>query len=308
MRSLTALLMACMLLLPLLAEKANAQTAGLRKTISVDDFLAAEVVGGDVTAEGMTAMLIEALVNDGRFIVVERSALSRVQDEQDLAYAGATTVTTSAPSGQLIGASAIVRGTVTQFEAAAGGGSIGVSGIPLGGLFNGRAGARRQTAVLEISIRLIDTTTGQVLLSTSARGTASASAADVGVQESWSGASAGANAFRASPLGQAGEDAIRQAVAQIANAMADVPWTAQIVEAADTIYVNAGQDRNVQSGLNLNVYRVGRTLTDPTTGEVLDVELAPVGVIRIDQVRPRLSTAVLVSGAMPQRGDIARQE
>lgn len=287
---------------------ASAQTSSPRKTISVDTFLAAEVVGGDVTAEGMTAMLIEALVNDGRFLVVERPGLSSVQDEQDLAYAGATTIGTSAPSGQLIGASAIVRGTVTQFEPEASGGSIGVSGIPLSGLFRGRASADRQTSVIEISLRLIDTTTGQVLLSTSARGSASATSAGARVQEPWGGRSAGASAFRATPLGQAGEDAIRQAVEQIAAAMDNVPWSAQIVDAADTIYVNAGQDRNVEPGLSLNVYRQGRTLTDPSTGEVLDVELSQVGVIRIDQVRARVSTAVLVSGVAPQRGDIVRLE
>lgn len=292
------------------ADQATAQPApydGLRKTIAVDTFLATDVVGGDVTAEGMTAMLTEALVLDGRFIVVERPGLSGAQYEQDLGYAGSTSAASAAPGGQLIGASAIVRGTVTQFEAAAGGGGIGVSGMPLGNIFGARAGARNQRAVIEISLRLIDTTTGEVISTSSARGSATASSAEIGVVDSWTGASARADAFRASPMGQAGQDAIQRAVDQIAAGMHDVPWSAVVVDANETVvYVNAGADRNVQAGLILNAYRQGAVLTDPSTGMVLDVEMRRIAVIRVDQVRARLSTAVLVSGERPQRGDILR--
>lgn len=57
---------------------------GLKKTISVDLFQATEAVGDTVTAEGMTAMLVDALVRDGRFVVVERPALAGVEAEQAL--------------------------------------------------------------------------------------------------------------------------------------------------------------------------------------------------------------------------------
>ena len=45
---------------------------GLKKTLSVDQFLATESTGGVVTADGMSALLTNALIKDGRFIVVER--------------------------------------------------------------------------------------------------------------------------------------------------------------------------------------------------------------------------------------------
>lgn len=44
---------------------------GLKKTVSVDQFLATEAVGGSVTGDGMTALLTAALVKDGRFVVVD---------------------------------------------------------------------------------------------------------------------------------------------------------------------------------------------------------------------------------------------
>lgn len=275
---------------------------GLKKTIAVDLFQAAEAVGGTVTAEGMTAMLTDALVRDGRFVVVERPALSSVQTEQ-----GLTTIPgTGAASGGLIGASAIVRGAVTKYEAAAGGTSIGVSG-PLSKALGGRAGLKNQKAVMEIALRLVDTTSGQIISTSKAQGAASSSSTDLSVGSNFGGPSAGLGTFRATPIGQAGEDAIVKAVQLIAEGMRNVPWSAQVVDAEGArIYVSAGADRNVQSGTQLAVWRKGKVLTDPSTGEVLDVELQQIGVIRVDSVRDRLSTAVLVSGEAPARGDILR--
>lgn len=291
------------------APAVPAPYSGLKKTIAVDLFQATEAVGGTVTSEGMTAMLTDALVRDGRFVVVERPGLGGVQAEQQLGQSGATTSETAPGVGGLIGASAIVRGAVTKYEAAASGGGIGVSGLPMGGLLAGRAGAKSQTSLLEISLRLINTTTGQVISTSRAQGTARSTAADASVTNPWTGAGAGGGTFSNSPIGQAGEDAIVKAVELIAAGMRGVAWSAQIIEAdGDRAYVNAGADRNVEVGGLLTVWRKGRVFTDPTTGEVLDVDLQRIGTVRIDSVRERLSTASVVSGEPPIRGDLLKLE
>ena len=257
---------------------------GLRKTIAVDLFQATESVGGSVTAVGMTAMLTQALVEDGRFLVVEGS-------------------------GEGIAPSAIVRATVTKYEAAAGGGGMSISGGPLGGLLGGRASTRSQTAVMEIALRLIDAATGQVVSTSSAQGRASSRTSEAGLVDNWGGARLGGEIFRATPIGQAGQDAIMKAVDQIAGGMREVEWSALVVDAAENgVYLNAGADRNVQSGLTLSVWRPGRTLTDPGTGEVLDVEMARIGRVRVETVRPRLSTASVVDGEPPIRGDVLKAD
>ena len=257
---------------------------GLRKTIAVDTFLATEAVGGSVTAEGMTAMLTQALVEDGRFLVVEGS-------------------------GGGIAPSAIVRAAVTKYEAAAGGGGLSISGGPLGGLLGGRASTRSQTAVMEIALRLVDAATGQVVSTSSAEGRASSRTSEAGLVDNWGGARLGGEIFRATPIGQAGQDAIMKAVDQIAGGMRQVEWSALVIEAADNgVYLNAGADRNVQSGLTLSVWRPGRTLTDPGTDEVLDVEMARIGRVRVETVRARLSTASVIDGAPPMRGDVLKAD
>lgn len=277
---------------------------GLKKTVSVERFQATESVGGLVTADGMTAMLTDALVKDGRFVVVERPSLMGVVAEQALGQGGFVNAETAAKTGQLIGAGVIVLGTVTKFELNAGGGGLQLDDLPLGLPFDTHAELQNQKSVMEISLRMVDTTTGQVISTSSAQGSANATNARVGISDPSSGASVGGVAFQNTPIGQAGEQAIIKAVAQIAADMKGVPWSALVVDANNgKVYVNAGSARNVQNGMEFNVYRKGKVLTDPSTGEVLDAEMEKIGVIRINGVREKLSTAVVTSGETPVRGD-----
>jgi curli biogenesis system outer membrane secretion channel CsgG len=283
--------------------------AGPKKTVSVSQFQAAESVGGGVTSEGMTAMLITALANDGRFVVVERASPygDAVGSEQALGKAGMVGAETAAGTGQMSGASAVVIGVVTKYDPAAKGGGMSLGIMGGGSPFGGSASRKNQKAVMEISLRLVDTTTGQVISTASAEGTASSSVTSAGLVEKNTGASLGANTFNSTPIGQAGEDAIRKAVEFIAAGMNKVPWSALVVDAADgKIYVNAGADRNVQPGTQLTAYHKGKVFKDPGTGEVLDVSMDKVGIIRIDEVRDKLSVATLVSGAAPARGDVLK--
>ncbi len=71
-----------------------------------------------------------------------------------------------------------------------------------------------------------------------------------------------------------------------------------------TVYVSAGAERNVLAGVVLNGYRKGKVFTDPATGVVLEVASMKIGVIRIEGVRDKLSTAAVVSGETPVRGDL----
>lgn len=291
---------------PTAAQAPSHPFDGLKKTVAVDTFQAAEAVGGSVTADGMTAMLTEALVKDGRFLVVERPGLGSIQTEQALAHGGAT-AGDAAASGHLIGASAIVRAAVTKYQAAAGGQNLQLGGLPLGGMLGSQVGLSNSKAVMEISLRLIDTTTGQIISMTKAEGSASSTSVNANLINGQSGATMGLGAFKASPIGLAGEQAIAKAVEQINAGMRNVPWSALVVDAdGGKIYVNAGADRNVQAGLQLAVLRKGKVFTDPSSGEVLDVEMNKIGVIRIDAVREKLSTASVVSGDAPARGDILK--
>ena len=205
---------------PALSQAGTA--VGPKNSISVGAFESPETLGGAATAAGLTAMLTDALVKDGRFVVVERTALTAVQGEQQLGTQGATTANTAAKTGQLLGARVLVVGTVTKFNPAASGGSLNVGGAShlFGGLANS-LGVSDTTAEAEIAIRMIDTTTGQIIYAGTTTGTASTSGFNAQVTTN-RGGSLGGTTLQGTPLGEAAQQAINDAVAQIALAMAKV--------------------------------------------------------------------------------------
>lgn len=120
--------------------------------------------------DGMADMLTTALVNSGRFIVLERQALSDVIGEQDLGASGRVRSDTAAAIGEIEGAELMVVAAVTEFSdnASGSGGGLGAVG---GGLFGAIAG-KQSNAHMAIDLRLIDARTSRVLMATSVEGSA----------------------------------------------------------------------------------------------------------------------------------------
>jgi curli biogenesis system outer membrane secretion channel CsgG len=281
------------------AQAQNTAPSGPKKTISVTGFEAAELAKGGATPEELTALLVNALVQDGRFIVVERAALPDVQAEQTLQQNGQSKGTV-AQTGHVVAASAIVRGTVTKFEPATSGSSLGIGILGAGNL-----GGSTETASVTISLRVIDPATSQILYVGDAEGHATTKSVQVsggsGIY-AWNG-----GAFLKTPLGEALQDAIRKCVDQIAVTMAKVPWSAQVIETDGTsVYITAGADQGIQQGEVFHIYRKGKELTDPATGAVLDVLMDPVGTIQVQSVHDKVSVATITGGKPPARGDIVK--
>ncbi len=290
---------------PALAEGPAATYAGPKKTVFVSTFESANMLYGAATGEGMSQMLLEAIMTDGRFVAVERLGFGDIEAEQQLGKLGSTTAETAPKAGQLIGASVIIRGTVTKFSPKAKGG-----GISLGsGMFGGTSGVGMSgsTAVVEISLRLIDATTGQVISTAKAEGSASSKEFNATLYQRGD-FQVGGTQFKETPLGQAAEQAIQAALAKIATGMENVPWSALVIENTDgAIYVNAGTNQNVKPGMKLGVYRKTKELVDPSTGVVIDTIVDKVGAVQVETVREKTALAKAVEGA-PVRGDVLRAE
>ncbi len=281
---------------------------GLKRTVAVDVFGGAELTAGLVAADGLTAILTDVLIEDGRFVVVERMALSSIQTEQQLGQGGSSTAETAAQGSRLIGASLLVKGAITKYNPEAGGGGLKIGG-PGGRLLGLGAGVRTRKTTVSVSLRVIDTTTGQVIATVNAEGIASAREADAGVLNNRDGSTIGASAFRGTSLGKAVEDAILKAVGQIVLDQSSSPWTGLVVDnRSGAIYINAGADQNVQPSMVFGVYRKGEVLTDPGTGAVLDVAMERLGSVRVETVREKLSIGQVIGGQPPARGDLLRAE
>ncbi len=286
---------------------APAPYPGVKKRIAVAKFdavgaSAAHFTGWDIGG-GLAAQLTTALVESGRFVVVERAVLSEILREQQLGTQRLTPRETAAQVGKLIGAQMLIVGSVTEFEQAEKGGGLGIG-------FGGRSvglglGGQAVEGHVGMDVRLVDTTTGQVLISK--RVEARVPASDVSLKITARDVNFGGEAFNKTPLGQAARQAIEEAVALIIREMEVVPWTGRVADLlGDRVLVNAGRDMNLRSGMVLVVSGIVKEVTDPATGASLGVIEAPLGEIQIEKVQEKFSVARLLSGSMPKRGDLLR--
>ncbi len=252
--------------------------------------------------EGLAEMLTTELVATGRFAVVERQAVGDVVGEQALGQSGLVRRETTPSTGQMLGAQYLVRGAITEFEEQASGGGAGVQGR------YGGVDARVSNGHVGLDIRLVDTSSGQVIASQHVAARVPAGSAAVGAlgrRVAWGG-----DAFYQTPIGQATREAIRQAVHLIATATpsmnAPASWAVVKVDGR-TAYVNAGSGSAVRVGDVLRVYSRGEELTDPATGQKLGALERTVGSIEIVEVHEQFSVAVIQSSTGPmKRGDTVR--
>ncbi|MFO1523250.1 MAG: CsgG/HfaB family protein [Kiritimatiellia bacterium] len=247
----------------------------------------------------LSVMLESALYDSGRFVVVERELLGGVIAEQDLATSGRTAKATGvAKTGKIRPARYIASGSVTTVEDDTSGtdGGISIKGVRLS------AGGGKSTVA--IIVKIIDTTTGEIVDKQSITG----KAGKRGVRVGYSGSSFGGDlgGFAKEPIGEAAQDCIDQAVKFISERMSAIPLEGAVVKAssAKSVIINRGSQYGVTEGQVLEVSTPGEEITDPTTGEILGREDGKVTAsIKITKVQEKMSTGEVTSGELPKAGD-----
>ncbi|TAE61652.1 MAG: penicillin-binding protein activator LpoB [Nostocales cyanobacterium] len=128
---------------------------------------------------GTSTQLADALSNEltstGKFTVVERQKLGEVISEQELAELGLVRKETAAKKGELTGAKYIILGKVTSYEEGVEEESSGASvgGLRLGPLsFGGGNRQNKQKAYIAIDLRVVDSSTGEVVYARTVEGRA----------------------------------------------------------------------------------------------------------------------------------------
>ena len=252
---------------------------------------------------GLEAMMVSALLESDRFIVVERANLSEILTEQQLSTAGLATSSTTAQPGYLTGAQWIIFGSVTEFDMreAGGGLSIGVSKSAL----KGGVGRQKVKGVVRFDFRLVDTSSGEVIKTHTVTEEIVAKSWDMSV--GWEGISIGDNQFMQTPLGAATRGAITQAVDLIARDANSFPWTGLVVVYEEgNVYLNAGSKDGIKPQDQFYVERVVRVLTDPQSGQVLSVRKQKLGLVEIFEVDEKIAIGTYQADLPdpPQRGDL----
>ncbi len=164
---LAATLLVAGLALPASAQGAKAK----RPTVAVMDFDYGTVNhwwGQYDIGKGMADQVVDELVNEGSFRVIERKKLDTVLAEQDFSNSDRADPSAAklAKIGKVLGVRYIISGSITKFggeEKNYGGG--GLVGGKIGGL-----GLKKAKTYVTLTARMVDATTGEVLLSAKGEG------------------------------------------------------------------------------------------------------------------------------------------
>lgn len=300
------------LVAPSRAAEPPAPATGAKVRVAVARFGAsdrfAQVYGGWDIGGGLAAQLVTDLINSGKVIVVERAILSQIIREQELTASKLVTKETAAQVGQLLGVDYLIVGEVTEFEqkAVGSGGHFGL----FKWLFP-KASAEFTAAHVGIDLRIIDTSTGEILHSYRSEGRAWEKAVAVELNSPIS-FTFGGDAFQKTPLGKATRQVIHEALGFVLGTVQErlrsySTWLAKIIHQEENwVYINAGSAAQVHIGDRLSVFSIKKVLTDPETNQIIGMIENPTAELTVVFVSEKLSKARILGTTLPHKGDIVR--
>src|SRR5579863_3368014 len=165
------------LLLLLTVNPLNAHSQQ-KKRVAVMDFDYATVQSGVAAifgsnqdiGKGIADLLVDKLVGDGVYSVIEREKLDKVLGEQNFSNSNRADSTTAAQIGRVLGVEVIIIGSITQFGRDDQKRDVGGFGNTAGRFGIGGISRSKATAVVGITARMIDVNTAEILASVSGKG------------------------------------------------------------------------------------------------------------------------------------------
>jgi len=286
---------------PAMASSSGVSKAKFKKTIAVSQFeQKAGIAAHFKVGYGMADQLADALVQSGNFVVLERQTLGDVLGEQDLAASGRMAKSKTAQIGKIVPAQILIKGTVTEFENKTSGSDTGFS---FGGV---KIGSKAEEAHVGVILRIIDTTTGEILASERVEGKAKSGGTSFGIHKG--GIGFGTDGFVKTPLGKATQIAIDRAVVQIGNSLNPIPFEGRVIKVSEgSIITNMGERNGISAGDTFTVFSPGEDILDPVTGENLGSEKTKVGTIEIVSVQEKFSKAVSKTEKPIEQGFILKE-
>jgi hypothetical protein len=249
-------------------------------------------------------MLTTALAARPEFTVVERTQLDKVAAEQQLGASGRVEAKSAPSLGKLLGAQALITGDITEFtykQSSAG------SKLSILKAVDSKLGAKldRLTAQVAIDLRIVDATSGAVI--SSVRGEGSSTATGVSADYTKTGRELGIGGSKQTPLGAASREAIEKGVGELVKKLRNVPWQGRVADVrGEKIYINAGSDIGIKTGMRFDVFEQGDAIVDPESGATLGSPDKQFGQLTITEVSPKFSVGKMASGSAPKRNDVVR--
>jgi curli biogenesis system outer membrane secretion channel CsgG len=178
--------------------------------------------------KGIADLIVDGLVEDGSYRVIERKRLDAILAEQNFSNSDRAdpSAASVAKIGKALGVKYLLVGSITKFgtekkDLNVGGGGFG----RLGGAI-GRVGTQKGKANVAVTVRMIDSSTGEIMASAKGDGTSQRSGLLLGGGGAGTGGfggggvSMGSSDYRDTILGEATEAAVKQVVEKLVAAKA----------------------------------------------------------------------------------------
>ena len=210
--------------------------------------------------KGISLLLEQKLVQDGKYRVIDRNAMDKILKEQNFSNSDRVDPTSAAKIGRILGVSAIITGSITQFgrddkHVGVGGGGYGLGKYGLGGI-----GKNDSKAVVNVTAKLIDINTAEILAVCTGSGESKRGGFKLGGGGGgWTGGGGGAVDMGSSNFGQTilGE-AVNASVANLGQQLDDkadsLPTVKVVVSGlvadveGNTLILNVGTKAGVKVG------------------------------------------------------------
>src|SRR6516162_9296476 len=304
----------------------DAAPAAAKRRVAVMNFdygtvrsYVSSIFGSDQdVGKGISDLLVQKLVQDGKYSVIERNALDKILAEQNLSNSDRADTTTAAKIGKVLGVDAIIIGSITQFgrddqHTNVGGGGYGLGKFGLGGVGMGKA-----KAVVAITARVVNVSTGEILASVQGQGESTRSSTSLlGAGGGWTGGGGGSldmgsSNFANTILGEATHKAVDDVGAKLDDEAEKIPERVLTINGlvadatGNTLILNVGKKAGVKVGDKLAISRQVRVVKDPATGKIIKSVEDKIGDATVTDVDDDSSTATF-NGAGPAKvGDVVK--
>lgn len=212
----------------------------------------------DEIAASLTDRVNVGIAALGRFDVIERVRINEILQEQALGQTGAIDDATAAQVGSITGVEMVIIGSITAYS------------VDRVETTDGKA---RFRAGITLSVRFVDTESGQIRKATEISTSATQSSGR-----------------------EAETKAQDKAVAKIIDEIRfQFPLSATVARVdGKTVYITLGANMGLKPGMRFKTVDEGREIRDPTTDKLLGVEKVETGIIKIVSVDESFAKAQIL--------------
>lgn len=198
-------------------------------------------------------ILSAKLAASGKFLLLERSDLTSLLEECQKSGGGSST----------IGADYMIIGSITEY---------GRKNTGKNGVFTSQ---KTQTVEAAVAIRLVDVSTGLIIYSDEAKGSAELTTkTSMGI--------GGQASYDATLSDKAISEAINQLVENIINKCTNSPWKTYFLSYDnDAVLIAGGKSQGIKTGMVFNIKTQGKKVKNPQTGIMITLPGKNVGTAKV---------------------------